>query len=159
MENETLTNHRLNAIERTLHTQEKKINVIDTDIKKLNQRTNDRYSEISNLSARLEESYKNQSETVNRLLKGIDSLVEEMKETNKTYNEQFKTLDTKLGTLENKVSNLKFTKPSELTSSSQSESVTDEKTGLSSVSKGAITIGIIGLLETFIRYVAPLLVS
>ena len=82
-----------------------------------------------------------------------------MKETNKTYNEKFKTLDTKLGTLENKVSNLKFTKPSELTSSSQSESVTDEKTGLSSVSKGAITIGIIGLLETFIRYVAPLLVS
>ena len=101
------------------------------------------------------------SNTVNRLLTSIDSLVSEMKETNKTYNEQFKTIDTKLGTLENKVSNLKFTKPSELTSSSstQSESITDEKTELSSVSKGAIVIGIIGVLETFIRYVAPLLVN
>lgn len=161
MENETLTNHRLKAIERSLETQDNKINTLDTDVKKLNQRTNDRYSEISNLSSRLEESYKNQSNTVNRLLSSIDNLVGEMKETNKTYNEQFKTIDNKLGTLENKVSNLKFTKPSESTSSSstQTGNMIDDKNGLSTVSKGAIVIGIIGVLETFIRYVAPLLVN
>ena len=92
MENEKLTSHRLNAIERALEVQDKNINVIENDIKKLNQRTNDRYSEISNLSSRLEENYKNQSNTVSRLLTSIDSLVSEMKETNKTYNEQFKTI-------------------------------------------------------------------
>ncbi|WP_433912375.1 hypothetical protein [Staphylococcus sp. LKG3-3] len=157
MENETLTNHRLKSIESQLATQDNKLNTLDTDVKKLNQRTNDRYNEISNLSSRLEESYKNQSETVNRLLSSIDGLVKEMKQTNKTYNEQFKTVDTKLGTLENKITNMSLFKQSD--SSKQIESDDKEKVGLSSVSKGAIVIGIIGVLETFIRYVAPLLVN
>lgn len=163
MENEKLTSHRLNAIERALEVQEKNINVIETDIKKLNQRTNDRYSEISNLSSRLEENYKNQSNTVNRLLTSIDSLVSEMKETNKTYNEQFKTIDNKLGKLENKVTSLPFsnqTFPKTQSNTSVQETTSnDDGTKLGTLSKGAITIGIIGLLETFIRYVAPLLVN
>lgn len=161
MENETLTNHRLNSIESRLKTQDNKLNVLDTDVKKLNQRTNDRYSEISNLSSRLEESYKNQSETVNRLLSSIDGLVAEMKETNKTYNEQFKAIDTKLGTLENKFSSMSLFKQTNSISSASNlpESDAAEKGGLSTVSKGAIVIGIIGVLETFVRYVAPLLVN
>lgn len=163
MENEILTSHRLNAIERALEVQDKNINVIETDIKKLNQRTNDRYSEISNLSSRLEENYRNQSNTVNRLLTSIDSLVGEMKETNKTYNEQFKTIDNKLGKLENKVTNLPFSNQSfpktQSNTSVQETTSNDDGTKLGALSKGAITIGIIGLLETFIRYVAPLLVN
>lgn len=163
MENEKLTSHRLNAIERALQTQEKNIDVIENDVKKLNQRTNDRYSEISNLSSRLEENYKNQNNTVNRLLSSIDSLVGEMKETNKTYNEQFKTIDNKLGKLENKVTNLPFTNqpfPNTQSNTSVQETTSDEDGAkLGTFSKGAITIGIIGLLETFIRYVAPLLVG
>lgn len=163
MENEKLTAHRLNAIERALEVQEKNINTIDTDVKKLNQRTNDRYSEISNLSSRLEENYKNQSHTVNRLLTSIDSLVSEMKETNKTYNEQFKTIDNKLGKLENKVTNLPFSNQSfskaQGDTSIQETNSNEDSPKLGTISKGAIAIGIIGLLETFIRYVAPLLVS
>lgn len=163
MENEKLTAHRLNAIERALEVQEKNIDVIENDVKKLNQRTNDRYSEISNLSSRLEENYKNQSNTVNRLLVSIDSLVGEMKETNKTYNEQFKTIDNKLSTLENKVTNLPFTNQSfsktQSDTNAQETTTDDDSPKLGTISKGAITIGIIGLLETFIRYVAPLLVN
>lgn len=157
MENETLINHRLKSIESRLGTQDSRLNTLDTDVKKLNQRTNDRYNEISNLSSRLEESYKNQNETVNRVLTSIDGLVSEMKQTNKTYNEHFKVIDTKLGTLENKVTNMKFT--TQPTSSTKETVDVAEKGSLSTVSKGAIVIGIIGVLETFIRYVAPLLVD
>ena len=83
-----------------------------------------------------------------------------MKQTNKTYNEHFKAIDTKLGTLENKVGNMKFPTQSTSSTSSTQEAVdVADKGNLSTVSKGAIVIGIIGVLETFVRYVAPLLVG
>ena len=86
-----------------------------------------------------------------------------MKETNKTYNEQFKTIDNKLGKLENKVTNLPFSNQSlsktQSDTSVQETNSNDDGAKLGTISKGAIAIGIIGLLETFIRYVAPLLVN
>ncbi|HDP5827227.1 hypothetical protein ACWEXK_12115 [Staphylococcus xylosus] len=155
MEEKSLTTYRIKEIEKELEEHGTKIEKIDDNLQNLKQTHNDRYHEISMLSTRLEESHKSQQTTVNRLLNSIDGLVAEMKNTNETFHNRFNSVDNRFNSLEKKVGKLNITRASEVGVVSDTIDK-KEVDGLGNTQKGAIVLGIIGLLEVFIRYVAPL---
>lgn len=155
MENKTITDFRLKLIESRLSEHNEDITKIQEEVKTFTQRSNDRYTEMSKLGTKLEESYKYQYETIQTLITSIDSLIAEMKQTNKIYNEQFINVDRRFNTIEQKF-NKEDGKVNEKSISVNKEDVETNEKNLGNTQKGAIVLGIIGLLEVFVRYVAPL---
>lgn len=156
MEEKTLTEYRLKEIERELKEQETKLSELDKNFKKLSDRHNDRYLEVTKLNTKLEEGYKGQQTTVSRLLTSIDGLISEMKKTNDVFHSRFNDVDTRFNRLENKVGQIGVKQTSDEAVASYKNSETTNENTLGNTQKGAIVLGIMGVLEVFIRYVAPL---
>lgn len=158
MENQNFTNHRIKNLEKVTDEQNIKIGRIDDSVRNLSERENERYIQVSNLGSRLEESYKNQREIVKELTTSINGLVEEMKETNKTHNDQLNQSNDRFTEIEKQI--IKLDKDKKFHAVESTGVATEpEGNSLGNTQKGAIVLGILGTLEVFIRYVAPLFFS
>ncbi|MCY1589840.1 hypothetical protein [Staphylococcus pettenkoferi] len=147
MENEKLTIYRLNELETRVSDHAKKIQSLIDELKELEELHSERYRKITNLNVRLDEGYKTQKETINRLIGSIDKLVNKVDELSDLYRTEQNRIDHKFNDMQSKID-------SDNKISITSETPKDKSIGKTQL--GAISVGIIGIIEVFVQYVAPL---
>lgn len=147
MENEKLTIYRLNELETRVGDHAKKIQSLIDELKELEELHSERYRKITNLNVRLDEGYKTQKETINRLIGSIDKLVNKVDELSDLYRTEQNRIDNKFSDMQSQLDH------------DNKVSLTPDKPTDKSIGKtqlGAISVGIIGIIEVFVQYVAPL---
>ncbi|MFW3515849.1 hypothetical protein [Staphylococcus caprae] len=153
MENQKLIEHRLNAHDERARNQEKQITEIESELKKLKERENDRYIEMSKLNAKLDTDTKNTKEVVDRLVNSVEKLVVKIDDMTKNYSEYSSVVERRFSKVENRVSNILNDKE---VKANTLNSIEDEGKTMGKATFTTITISIIGVIEVFVRYVAPL---
>lgn len=153
MENQKLIEHRLNAHDERARNQEKQITEIESELKKLKERENDRYIEMSKLNAKLDTDTKNIKEVVDRLVNSVEKLVVKIDDMTKNYSEYSSVVERRFSKVENRVSNILNDKE---VKANTLNSIEDEGKTMGKATFTTITISIIGVIEVFVRYVAPL---
>ncbi|POA05589.1 hypothetical protein [Staphylococcus caprae] len=153
MENQKLIEHRLNAHDERARNQENQITEIESELKKLKERENDRYIEMSKLNAKLDTDTKNTKEVVDRLVNSVEKLVVKIDDMTKNYSEYSSVVERRFNKVENRVSNILNDKE---VKANTLNSIEDEGKTMGKATFTTITISIIGVIEVFVRYVAPL---
>lgn len=153
MENQKLIEHRLNAHDERARNQENQITEIESELKKLKERENDRYIEMSKLNAKLDTGTKNTKEVVDRLVNSVEKLVVKIDDMTKNYSEYSSVVERRFSKVENRVSNILNDKE---VKANTLNSIEDEGKTMGKATFTTITISIIGVIEVFVRYVAPL---
>ncbi|MBF2239430.1 MULTISPECIES: hypothetical protein [Staphylococcus] len=153
MENQKLIEHRLNAHDERARNQEKQITEIESELKKLKERENDRYIEMSKMNAKLDTDTKNTKEVVDRLVNSVEKLVLKIDDMTKNYSEYSSVVERRFSKVENRVSNILNDKE---VKANTLNSIEDEGKTMGKATFTTITISIIGVIEVFVRYVAPL---
>lgn len=155
MENEELITHRLNAQDEHLKNNDEKLKKLDEEIKSIKEKENDRYIEVSRLNTKLDADSKNTKEIVDRLVGSVDKLVDKIDVMTNNYAEYNATVEKRFNQVEKQVTNFindkKVNTEALGNNSSKNEDVQMSKTAFTS-----ITISVIGVIEVFVRYVAPL---
>ncbi|MEB7460167.1 hypothetical protein [Staphylococcus borealis] len=155
MENQKLIEHRLNAHDERAKNQAEKITQLEKELKILKDKENERYIEVSRLNAKLDTDSKNTKEVVNRLVESVDKLVDKIDLMTKNYNDYNASVERRFNKVENEVTNFvnsKLVKTQAL--KSLDDNVDDTMSGKTF---SAITLGLIGVVQVFVQYVAPLL--
>lgn len=101
-----LIEHRLNAHDERARNQENQITEIESELKKLKERENDRYIEMSKLNAKLDTDTKNTKEVVDRLVNSVEKLVVKIDDMTKNYSEYSSVVERRFSKVENRVSNI-----------------------------------------------------
>ena len=153
MENQKLIEHRLNAHDERARNQEKQITEIESELKKLKERENDRYIEMTKMNAKLDTDTKNTKEVVDRLVNSVEKLVVKIDDMTKNYSEYSSVVERRFSKVENRVSNILNDKE---VKANTLNSIEDEGKTMGKATFTTITISIIGVIEVFVRYVAPL---
>ncbi|PXX85652.1 hypothetical protein DLY76_06375 [Staphylococcus warneri] len=149
METQKLTEHRLNALEQQIKSHDEKIDDLLKDIQQSQRVHDERYRELSNTNTRLDEGHKAQQEKVNEVMKSLGTLISKIDLLSDDYRNHSLQLERRFSEIQTKVKN-------------QSESATEmsdieDTKPLNKLTKGSITVGIFGIIEVFVQYVAPLL--
>lgn len=153
MENQKLIEHRLNAHDERARNQANQITEIESELKKLKERENDRYIEMSKLNAKLDTDTKNTKEVVDRLVNSVEKLVVKIDDMTKNYSEYSSVVERRFSKVENRVSNILNDKE---VKANTLNSIEDEGKTMGKATFTTITLSIIGVIEVFVRYVAPL---
>ncbi|MCI2955649.1 hypothetical protein FH178_10640 [Staphylococcus caprae] len=153
MENQKLIEHRLNAHDERARNQANQITEIESELKKLKERENDRYIEMSKMNAKLDTDTKNTKEVVDRLVNSVEKLVVKIDDMTKNYSEYSSVVERRFSKVENRVSNILNDKEVKVNTLN---SIEDEGKTMGKATFTTITISIIGVIEVFVRYVAPL---
>ncbi len=153
MENQKLIEHRLNAHDERARNQANQITEIESELKKLKERENDRYIEMSKMNAKLDTDTKNTKEVVDRLVNSVEKLVVKIDDMTKNYSEYSSVVERRFSKVENRVSNILNDKE---VKANTLNSIEDEGKTMGKATFTTITISIIGVIEVFVRYVAPL---
>lgn len=153
MENQKLIEHRLNAHDERARNQANQITEIESELKKLKERENDRYIEMSKMNAKLDTDTKNTKEVVDRLVNSVEKLVVKIDDMTKNYSEYSSVVERRFSKVENRVSNILNDKEIK---ANTLNSIEDEGKTMGKATFTTITISIIGVIEVFVRYVAPL---
>lgn len=155
MENQKLIEHRLNAHDERAKNQAEKITQLEKELKILKDKENDRYIEVSKLNAKLDTDSKNTKEVVNRLVESVDKLVDKIDIMTKNYNDYNASVERRFNKVENEVTNFVNSKSVNTQAlKSLDDNVDDTMNGKTF---SAITLGLIGVVQVFVQYVAPLL--
>lgn len=155
MENQKLIEHRLNAHDERARNQAEKITQLEKELKILKDKENDRYIEVSKLNAKLDTDSKNTKEVVNRLVESVDKLVDKIDVMTKNYNDYNASVERRFSKVENDVTNFVNNKTVNAQAlKSLDDNVDDTMSGKTFTT---ITLGLIGVVQVFVQYVAPLL--
>ncbi|AVH47470.1 hypothetical protein CWR44_09725 [Staphylococcus haemolyticus] len=155
MENQKLIEHRLNAHDERARNQAEKITQLEKELKILKDKENDRYIEVSKLNAKLDTDSKNTKEVVNRLVESVDKLVDKIDVMTKNYNDYNASVERRFSKVENDVTNFVNSKTVNAQAlKSLDDNVDDTMSGKTFTT---ITLGLIGVVQVFVQYVAPLL--
>lgn len=149
METQKLTEHRLNALEQQIKSHDEKIDDLLKDIQQSQRVHDERYRELSNLNTRLDEGHKAQQEKVNEIINSLGTLISKIDLLSDDYRNHSLQLERRFSEIQTKVK-----KQSE--SATEMSDIEDTKP-LNKLTKGSITVGIFGIIEVFVQYVAPLL--
>ncbi|KAA2278112.1 MULTISPECIES: hypothetical protein [unclassified Staphylococcus] len=156
MENQKLIEHRLNAHDERAKNQAEKITQLEKELKTLKDKENERYIEVSRLNAKLDTDSKNTKEVVNRLVESVDKLVDKIDIMTKNYNDYNASVERRFNKVENEVTNFVNSKAVN-TQALKSLDENDVDNTMSGKTFSAITLGLIGVVQVFVQYVAPLL--
>lgn len=155
MENQKLIEHRLNAHDERARNQAEKITQLEKELKILKDKENERYIEVSRLNAKLDTDSKNTKEVVNRLVESVDKLVDKIDVMTKNYNDYNASVERRFNKVENDVTNFVNSKTVNAQAlKSLDDNVDDTMSGKTFTT---ITLGLIGVVQVFVQYVAPLL--
>lgn len=155
MENQKLIEHRLNAHDERAKNQAEKITQLEKELKILKDKENERYIEVSRLNAKLDTDSKNTKEVVNRLVESVDKLVDKIDVMTKNYNDYNASVERRFSKVENDVTNFVNSKTVNAQAlKSLDDNVDDTMSGKTFTT---ITLGLIGVVQVFVQYVAPLL--
>lgn len=149
METQKLTEYRLNALEQQIKSHDEKINDLLKDIQQSQRVHDERYRELSNINTRLDEGHKTQQEKVNEVMKSLGTLISKIDLLSDDYRHQ--TFQ-----LEKRFSDIQISAKKQSESATEMSDIEDTKP-LNKLTKGSITVGIFGIIEVFVQYVAPLL--
>lgn len=149
METQKLTEYRLNALEQQIKSHDEKINDLLKDIQQSQRVHDERYRELSNINTRLDEGHKAQQEKVNEVMKSLGTLIKKIDLLSDDYRHH--TLQ-----LEKRFSDIQINAKKQSESATEMSDIEDTKP-LNKLTKGSITVGIFGIIEVFVQYVAPLL--
>lgn len=155
MENQKLIEHRLNAHDERAKNQAEKITQLEKDLKTLKDKENERYIEVSRLNAKLDTDSKNTKEVVNRLVESVDKLVDKIDIMTKNYNDYNASVERRFNKVENEVTNFVNSKAVNTQALKSLDDNVDDT--MSGKTFSAITLGVIGVVQVFVQYVAPLL--
>lgn len=155
MENQKLIEHRLNAHDERAKNQAEKITQLEKELKILKDKENDRYIEVSKLNAKLDTDSKNTKEVVNRLVESVDKLVDKIDIMTKNYNDYNASVERRFNKVENEVTNFVNSKSVNTQALKSLDDNVDDT--MSGKTFSAITLGLIGVVQVFVQYVAPLL--
>ncbi|MDU0485420.1 hypothetical protein [Staphylococcus haemolyticus] len=156
MENQKLIEHRLNAHDERAKNQAEKITQLEKELKTLKDKENERYIEVSRLNAKLDTDSKNTKEVVNRLVESVDKLVDKIDIMTKNYNDYNASVERRFNKVENEVTNFVNGKSVD-TQALKSLDENDVDNTMSGKTFSAITLAVIGVVQVFVQYVAPLL--
>ncbi len=155
MENQKLIEHRLNSHDERARNQAEKITQLEKELKILKDKENERYIEVSRLNAKLDTDSKNTKEVVNRLVESVDKLVDKIDVMTKNYNDYNASVERRFSKVENDVTNFVNSKTVNAQAlKSLDDNVDDTMSGKTFTT---ITLGLIGVVQVFVQYVAPLL--
>lgn len=147
--------HRLNAHDERAKNQAEKITQLEKELKILKDKENERYIEVSRLNAKLDTDSKNTKEVVNRLVESVDKLVDKIDVMTKNYNDYNASVERRFSKVENDVTNFVNSKTVNAQAlKSLDDNVDDTMSGKTFTT---ITLGLIGVVQVFVQYVAPLL--
>lgn len=155
MENQKLIEHRLNAHDERAKNQAEKITQLEKELKILKDKENERYIEVSRLNAKLDTDSKNTKEVVNRLVESVDKLVDKIDQMTKNYNDYNASVERRFNKVENEVTNFVNSKTVNTQALKSLDDNVDDT--MSGKTFSAITLGLIGVVQVFVQYVAPLL--
>ncbi|UUY76936.1 hypothetical protein NUT37_03670 [Staphylococcus haemolyticus] len=155
MENQKLIEHRLNAHDERAKNQAEKITQLEKELKTLKDKENERYIEVSRLNAKLDTDSKNTKEVVNRLVESVDKLVDKIDIMTKNYNDYNASVERRFNKVENEVTNFVNSKAVNTQALKSLDDNVDNT--MSGKTFSAITLGVIGVVQVFVQYVAPLL--
>lgn len=149
METQKLTEYRLNALEQQIKSHDEKIDDLLKDIQQSQRVHDERYRELSNINTRLDEGHKAQQEKVNEVMKSLGTLIKKIDLLSDDYRHH--TLQ-----LEKRFADIQINAKKQSESATEMSDIEDTKP-LNKLTKGSITVGIFGIIEVFVQYVAPLL--
>lgn len=155
MENQKLIEHRLNAHDERAKNQAEKITQLEKELKILKDKENERYIEVSRLNAKLDTDSKNTKEVVNRLVESVDKLVDKIDQMTKNYNDYNASVERRFNKVENEVTNFVNSKTVNTQALKSLDDNVDDT--MSGKTFSAIALGLIGVVQVFVQYVAPLL--
>lgn len=147
--------HRLNAHDERAKNQAEKITQLEKELKTLKDKENERYIEVSRLNAKLDTDSKNTKEVVNRLVESVDKLVDKIDIMTKNYNDYNASVERRFNKVENEVTNFVNSKAVNTQALKSLDDNVDNT--MSGKTFSAITLGVIGVVQVFVQYVAPLL--
>lgn len=154
MENQKLIEHRLNAHDERAKNQAEKITQLEKELKILKDKENERYIEVSRLNAKLDTDSKNTKEVVNRLVESVDKLVDKIDQMTKNYNDYNASVERRFNKVENEVTNFVNSKTVNTQALKSLDDNVDDT--MSGKTFSAIALGLIGVVQVFVQYVAPL---
>lgn len=152
MENQKLIEYRLTTLEKQMIAHEKKIENLDDSLQQIINVPNDRYREITNLNVKLNEGYKAQKELIKSLSESIDVLIHKVDDLRETYRNDKNEIDSQFKDINNQIN---FQDKHEPIKTAVDKADKEDTASMSKTTLGTITVGIIGIIEVFVQYVAP----
>lgn len=139
---------RITDVNKRINTIDGRMEKLDDKVDNIEEKFNDRHTEMVRITTQSIAENKASRESINGLVKSLDNLVDEMKETNSITSKRFGKIEDKLTQVENAVNDKTLSITTNL-----------EEKKMSKTLLGSIITGILLLVGTLAKIIAPLIVG
>lgn len=139
---------RITDVNKRINTIDGRVEKLDDKVDNIEEKFNDRHTEMVRITTQSIAENKASRESINGLVKSLDNLVDEMKETNSITSKRFGKIEDKLTQVENAVNDKTLSITTNL-----------EEKKMSKTLLGTIITGILLLVGTLAKIIAPLIVG
>nr|WP_012816596.1 hypothetical protein [Staphylococcus aureus]ACZ59015.1 Exonuclease SbcC [Staphylococcus aureus] len=139
---------RITDVNKRINTIDGRVEKLDDKVDNIEEKFNDRHTEMVRITTESIAENKASRESINGLVKSLDNLVDEMKETNSVTSKRFGKIEDKLTQVENAVNDKTLSITTNLEEKKMSKSLI-----------GTIVVAILGLVGVIAKVIAPLLVG
>ncbi|MEB6233807.1 hypothetical protein [Mammaliicoccus sciuri] len=139
---------RITDVNKRINTIDGRVEKLDDKVDNIEEKFNDRHTEMVRITTQSIAENKASRESINGLVKSLDNLVDEMKETNSITSKRFGKIEDKLTQVENAVNDKTLSITTNL-----------EEKKMSKTLLGSIITGILLLVGTLAKIIAPLIVG
>lgn len=139
---------RITDVNKRINTIDGRVEKLDDKVDNIEEKFNDRHTEMVRITTESIAENKASRESINGLVKSLDNLVDEMKETNSVNSKRFERVEDKITKVENAVNDKTLSITTNLEEKKMSKSLI-----------GTIVVAILGLVGVLAKVIAPLLVG
>ena len=139
---------RITDVNKRINTIDGRVEKLDDKVDNIEEKFNDRHTEMVRITTESIAENKASRESINGLVKSLDNLVDEMKETNTVNSKRFERVEDKITKVENIVNDKTLAITTNL-----------EEKKMSKTLLGTIITGILVLVGTLAKIIAPLIVG
>ena len=139
---------RITDVNKRINTIDGRVEKLDDKVDNIEEKFNDRHTEMVRITTESIAENKASRESINGLVKSLDNLVDEMKETNSVTSQRFERVEGKITQVENAVND-----------KTVALNVGLEEKKMSKSLMGTIVVAIIGLVGVLAKVIAPFFVG
>ena len=139
---------RITDVNKRINTIDGRVEKLDDKVDNIEEKFNDRHTEMVRITTESIAENKASRESINGLVKSLDNLVDEMKETNTVNSKRFERVEDKITKVENAVNDKTLAINVGLEEKKMSKSLI-----------GTIVVAIIGLCGVLAKVIAPFFVG
>lgn len=139
---------RITDVNKRINTIDGRVEKLDDKVDNIEEKFNDRHTEMVRITTESIAENKASRESINGLVKSLDNLVDEMKETNSVNSKRFERVEDKITKVENAVNDKTLSITTNLEEKKMSKSLI-----------GTIVVAILGLVGVIAKVIAPLLIG